>query len=163
MKMIQVFDHVIFDTAPTGHTLRLLTLPSAWSGFMEQNTTGTSCLGPLAGWQAQQQLYQDTMHSLSDAAITTLVLVTRSEVTALREAGRTSGEFAELGVQNHHRVVNGVFQASDRSDRLAVAKQQRGETGLTFAGLTDTCAMGMLLARMPWNQCGPPTSTCCNT
>jgi len=124
------FDHVIFDTAPTGHTLRLLTLPSAWSGFMEKNTTGTSCLGPLAGLQAQQQLYQDTVQALSDAAITTLVLVTRPEVTALREAARTSGELAALGVQNQHLVVNGVFQASDRSDRIAVAMQQRGEAAL---------------------------------
>jgi len=98
---------------------------------MEKNTTGTSCLGPLAGLQAQQQLYQDTVHALSDAAITTLVLVTRPEVTALREAARTSGELAELGVQNQHLVVNGVFQASDRSDRLAVAMQQRGEAAVS--------------------------------
>ncbi len=121
------FDHVIFDTAPTGHTLRLLTLPSAWSGFIEKNTTGTSCLGPLAGLQTQQKLYQDTVSALSDASITTLVLVTRPEMTALREAARTSSELAALGVQNQRLVVNGVFQAGDRSDRLAVAMQQRGE------------------------------------
>lgn len=125
-----LFDHVIFDTAPTGHTLRLLTLPSAWSGFMEKNTTGTSCLGPLAGLQAQQQLYQDTVRALSTAGTTTLVLVTRPEVTALREAARTSGELAALGVQNQHLVVNGVFQAGDPSDRLAVAMQRRGEIAL---------------------------------
>ncbi|MBS0205066.1 MAG: arsenical pump-driving ATPase [Planctomycetes bacterium] len=125
------FDHVIFDTAPTGHTLRLLTLPSAWSGFMETNTTGTSCLGPLAGLQAQQQLYQDTVRALSDPSITTLVLVTRPEVTALREAARTSRELAALGVQNQSLVVNGVFQASDQSDRLAIAMQQRGEAALS--------------------------------
>lgn len=124
------FDHVIFDTAPTGHTLRLLTLPSAWSGFMESNTTGTSCLGPLAGLQAQQHLYQDTVRALSDAEVTTLVLVTRPEVTALREAARTSGELAALGVRNQHLVVNGIFQASDPSDLLAVAMQQRGEIAL---------------------------------
>ena len=124
------FDHVIFDTAPTGHTLRLLTLPSAWSGFMESNTTGTSCLGPLAGLQNQQKLYHDTVHALSDAAVTTLVLVTRPEVTALREASRTSGELAALGVQNQHLVVNGIFQATDPTDRLAVAMQQRGEIAL---------------------------------
>ena len=124
------FDHVIFDTAPTGHTLRLLTLPSAWSGFMESNTTGTSCLGPLAGLQAQQQLYQDTVRALGDGDITTLVLVTRPEVTALREAARTSAELASLGVENQHLVVNGVFQAVDSSDRLAVAMQQRGEAAL---------------------------------
>jgi arsenite-transporting ATPase len=124
------FDHVIFDTAPTGHTLRLLTLPSAWSGFMESNTTGTSCLGPLAGLQAQQQLYQDTVRALGDGDITTLVLVTRPEVTALREAARTSAELAALGVENQHLVVNGVFQAGDSSDCLAVAMQQRGEAAL---------------------------------
>ena len=124
------FDHVIFDTAPTGHTLRLLTLPSAWSGFMESNTTGTSCLGPLAGLQPQQALYQGTVRALSDPAVTTLVLVTRPEVTAFREAARTSGELAALGVQNQHLVVNGLFQASDASDPLAVAMQKRGEAAL---------------------------------
>ncbi len=124
------FDHVVFDTAPTGHTLRLLTLPSAWSGFMEKNTTGTSCLGPLAGLQAQQKLYQDTVRALGDLATTTLVLVTRPEETAFREAARTNGELAALGVENQHLVVNGVFQASDSSDLIAVAMQQRGEDAL---------------------------------
>lgn len=124
------FDHVVFDTAPTGHTLRLLTLPSAWDGFMEQNTTGTSCLGPLAGLQAQQKLYQESVKSLSNAAVTTLVLVARAEPSALREAARTSGELAELGVRNQHLVVNGVFEANDTSDQYAVALQQRGATAL---------------------------------
>ncbi|WP_417389092.1 arsenical pump-driving ATPase [Gimesia sp.] len=124
------YDHVIFDTAPTGHTLRLLTLPSAWDGFMEQNTTGTSCLGPLAGLQAQQKLYQESVKALSDPVVTTLVLVARAEAGALREAARTSGELAELGVQNQHLVVNGMFQAMDTSDPYAVALQQRGEVAL---------------------------------
>src|SRR6056297_2298630 len=124
------FDHVIFDTAPTGHTLRLLTLPSAWDGFMEQNTTGTSCLGPLAGLQAQQKLYQESVKSLSNPAATTLVLVARPEPSALREAARTSGELAELGVCNQHLVVNGVFEAVDATDPYAVALQQRGDVAV---------------------------------
>jgi arsenite/tail-anchored protein-transporting ATPase len=124
------FDHVIFDTAPTGHTLRLLTLPSAWDGFMQNNTTGTSCLGPLAGLQAQQKLYQDSVRALGDPALTTLVLVARAEPSALREAARTSHELAELGVLNQHLVVNGVFQATDIRDPYAVALQQRGEAAL---------------------------------
>lgn len=124
------FDHVIFDTAPTGHTLRLLTLPSAWSGFMESNTTGTSCLGPLAGLQAQQVLYQDTVKALSDPATTTLILVTRAEATAFREAARTSGELQGLGVANQHLVINALFQASDISDPYAVAMQKRGDKAI---------------------------------
>ena len=124
------FDHVIFDTAPTGHTLRLLTLPSAWAGFMEKNTTGTSCLGPLAGLQAQQKLYQDTVKALGDPNVTTLVLVARAEGTALREAARTSNELAGLGVKNQHLVVNGVFQATDLTDPYALAMQKRGETAM---------------------------------
>ncbi len=133
------FDHVIFDTAPTGHTLRLLTLPSAWDGFMEQNTTGTSCLGPLAGLQDQQKLYQESVKALGNPAVTTLVLVARAEASSLREAARTSGELAELGVRNQHLVVNGVFQAVDASDPYAVALEQRGSVALAAIpqGLKD--------------------------
>jgi len=124
------FDHVIFDTAPTGHTLRLLTLPSAWAGFMDKNTTGTSCLGPLAGLQTQQKLYQDTVKALGDPMVTTLVLVARAEGTALLEAARTSKELAGLGVENQQLVVNGVFHATDTSDRYALAMQRRGESAM---------------------------------
>jgi arsenite-transporting ATPase len=125
------FDHVIFDTAPTGHTLRLLTLPSAWSGFMETNTSGTSCLGPLAALQAQQATYNATVQSLGNRAQTTLILVTRPEPAALREAERTSTELRDLGVANQQLVINGVFTAQDHADAVAVAMQQRGEKALS--------------------------------
>ncbi|RPI89339.1 MAG: arsenical pump-driving ATPase [Planctomycetaceae bacterium] len=124
------YDHVLFDTAPTGHTLRLLTLPSAWSGFMKSNTTGTSCLGPLAGLQAQQKLYQDTVRALGDSQTTTLILVTRPEETALREAARTGEELAGLGVKNQHLVVNGLFIATGTADPIATAMQLRGKRSL---------------------------------
>ena len=124
------FDHVIFDTAPTGHTLRLLALPAAWSGFIESNTTGTSCLGPLAGMQKQRTLYQQTVHALSDPHITTLVMVTRAEETAFREAARAGVELTSLGVKNQHLVINGVFQASDMTDKIALAMQRRGEKAI---------------------------------
>ncbi len=124
------YDHVIFDTAPTGHTLRLLTLPSAWTGFMETNTTGTSCLGPLAGLQDQQRLYRQSVEALSDSAKTTLVLVTRPEVSALREAGRTSEELQQLGVQNQRLIVNGVFSARSDDDEFAAAMESRCQQAL---------------------------------
>ena len=124
------FDHVIFDTAPTGHTLRLLTLPSAWSGFIDNNTTGTSCLGPLAGLQAQTLIYKQTVEALADSNLTTLVLVTRPEASAFREAARTSVELQNLGVNNQHLIVNGVFTSDSRDDAIATAMQQRGDEAI---------------------------------
>ena len=124
------YDHVIFDTAPTGHTLRLLTLPSAWSGFIDQNTTGTSCLGPLAGLQTQVEVYRRTVASLADAKATTLILVARPEAAAFREANRTRAELQKLGVENQHLVINGVFSAHSPADKVAMAMQLRAENAI---------------------------------
>jgi len=134
----RVYDHVIFDTAPTGHTLRLLALPHAWSSFLETNTTGTSCLGPLAGLQAQQSLYLASVQTLGDAARTTLVLVSRADPSALREAERSSRELREFGVGNQQLVLNGIFRATAAGDRAAAAFERRGQEAL--AAMPDTLA-----------------------
>jgi len=132
------FDHIIFDTAPTGHTLRLLQLPAAWTGFMAENTTGTSCLGPLAGLETQKSLYDSSLRALRDPSVTTLVLVSRPERSALAEAERTRAELAEMGVVNQCLFLNGVFVAQDRTDSAALALEARGQAALT--GMPQTLA-----------------------
>ncbi len=124
------FNHVIFDTAPTGHTLRLLTLPSAWTEFIASSTGGASCLGPLAGLERQKALYAATVAQLADPRMTTLILVSRPEHPALREAERTRGELAELGVTNLRLALNGVFAATRPGDSIADALTARGVDAL---------------------------------
>jgi arsenite-transporting ATPase len=124
------FDYVIFDTAPTGHTLRLLQLPAAWSGFIETNVGGTSCLGPLAGLQAQHELYDNTVRALCDSGRTTVYLVTRPESSALAEAERTRRELENLGVRNQRLIINGCFRATGKNDAIADALEIRGKAAL---------------------------------
>lgn len=124
------YDTVIFDTAPTGHTLRLLTLPSAWSEFIETNTTGESCLGPLAGLSAHQDLYSRTVEALSDLSTTTLILVARPEAAALKEAARSSEELKDIGIRNQRLVLNGLFAAAQAGDHIADALERRGAEAL---------------------------------
>ena len=130
----QVYDHVIFDTAPTGHTLRLMSLAKAWDQFLDKNTSGTSCLGPLAGLEKQRVIYEATVNTLADAKATTLVLVSRPQGAALREAERTSKELREIGVGNQCLVINGTFETECAHDVTAQALQQRGASALNAAG-----------------------------
>lgn len=123
------FDHVVFDTAPTGHTLRLMKLPTAWKGFLDANTTGNSCLGPLSGLGQQRVIYEQAVASLADGRRTTLVLVSRPQKAALTETERTSGELAAIGVRNQRLILNGLFKAND-SDAVALALERRGAEAL---------------------------------
>jgi arsenite-transporting ATPase len=127
------FDHIIFDTAPTGHTLRLLKLPAAWTSFIETNTTGTSCLGPLAGLQTQKALYDASLHALTDPSTTTVFLVSRPERASLAEADRTGTELADMGLTHQILLLNGVFSAQDRNDAAACALEARGREALAKA------------------------------
>ena len=119
------YDHIIFDTAPTGHTLRMLQLPSAWSNFISESTHGASCLGQLSGLESKKAVYKAAVATLSDGNVTTLVLVTRPEEAPLKEAQRASHELAELGVKNQMLVVNGVLpQHDDEISEMFYRKQQ---------------------------------------
>lgn len=107
------YDHIIFDTAPTGHTLRMLQLPSAWSNFINESTHGASCLGQLSGLEEKKAIYKTAVDTLADGSKTMLLLVTRPETTPLQEANRASCELRELGIQNQLLIVNGVLMQHD--------------------------------------------------
>lgn len=124
------FDHVLFDTAPTGHTLRLLKLPSAWTTFLQSTTRGASCLGPHSGLKMEEAKFAAALSTLNDSERTIIVLVTRPDRAALREIDRTSAELAELGLNNQQLVINTMFTATDPTDRPAVALEQRGRNAL---------------------------------
>jgi arsenite/tail-anchored protein-transporting ATPase len=119
-------DHVVFDTAPTGHTLRLLQLPAAWTGFLDRAPGGASCLGPAAGQEDQRIQFEAALKSLRDPAATTLYLVARPDPGSLAEAARTATELAGLGISHQRLIVNGLFEATDPSDPLAVALEHEG-------------------------------------
>lgn len=119
------YDYVIFDTAPTGHTLRMLQLPSAWSNFVSESTHGASCLGQLSGLQDKKDIYKNTVLNLADRNKTTLLLLSRPEATPLLEAERTSVELSNLGIDNQLLIINGVLEeASDILSQKIMDKQR---------------------------------------
>ncbi len=125
------FDHILFDTAPTGHTLRLLSLPSAWTDFFDGNKHGASCMGPVSALQSQRRQYAEAVAALHDSAHTTLILVSRPDKLALAEADRTSVDLATLGMTNQRLVINGVFHATNTKDPLAMAMERRCREALS--------------------------------
>jgi arsenite-transporting ATPase len=125
------FDHILFDTAPTGHTLRLLELPAAWTGFLENVPGDVSCLGPLSGLKTQRERYAHTVGALTDPVLTSVVLVTRPDRIAILEAARASAELRAQGMGKQLLIINGVFHAADGSDPLAVAFERRQADALS--------------------------------
>nr|ELA0069186.1 arsenical pump-driving ATPase [Klebsiella aerogenes] len=108
-ELREKYDHIVFDTAPTGHTIRMLELPGAWSGYLEANPDAAANLGPLVGLEKQQHQYSDAVKALSDAALTRLVLVARAQVSTLKEVSHTHDELSAIGLQHQHLAINGVL------------------------------------------------------
>lgn len=124
-KLNTDYDHIIFDTAPTGHTLRMLQLPSAWTDFISESTHGASCLGQLSGLEAKKEIYKKAVENLSDESLTTLVLVTRPDKTPLNEVARASKELSEIGVKNQILVINGLLEKYDDDLSESIYKKQQ--------------------------------------
>lgn len=125
-KVADEFDHIIFDTAPTGHTLRMLQLPSAWSNFINESTHGASCLGQLSGLEEKKEVYKNAVTNLANGRKTTLILVSRPEPSPLKEAERASNELKDIGVENQILIINGVLQSYDDSLSTALYRKQQG-------------------------------------
>ena len=124
------YDHIIFDTAPTGHTLRMLQLPSAWSTFISESTHGASCLGQLSGLEARKEVYKQAVSTLSDSQLTRLVLVSRPGVSPLKEAARSSIELRLLGVNNQILVINALLEKDEANDKVTHEMFERQQNAL---------------------------------
>lgn len=139
------FEHIIFDTAPTGHTIRLLQLPGAWSGFLDEGKGDASCLGPLAGLEKQRTQYKAAVDALADPVRTRLILVARAQTATLREVARTHEELAAIGLRQQFLVINGILPAGEaRSDPLACAIRSREQAVLA--------AMPVVLQSLPRDE-----------
>lgn len=115
------YDHIIFDTAPTGHTLRMLQLPTAWTSFIKKSKHGASCLGQLSGLEERKEVYRQAVDNLADGNKTKLILVSRPQEAALKEAARSARELGQLGINNQMLVLNGIMDSPDNDDSLAKA------------------------------------------
>jgi len=124
-KLNTDYSHIIFDTAPTGHTLRMLQLPSAWTDFISKSTHGASCLGQLSGLEAKKEIYKKAVENLLDKSLTTLVLVTRPDKTPLNEVARASKELSEIGIKNQILVINGILEKYDDDLSESIFNKQK--------------------------------------
>ncbi|WP_312924984.1 arsenical pump-driving ATPase [Atlantibacter hermannii] len=144
-ELREKYDHIVFDTAPTGHTIRMLELPGAWSGYLEANPDAAANLGPLVGLEKQQPQYSDAVKALSDAALTRLVLVARAQASTLKEVSHTHDELSAIGLQHQHLAINGVLPPfAGENDPLAQSILAREEKALQ--------AMPENLANLPRSQ-----------
>ena len=125
------YDYIVFDTAPTGHTLRLLQLPSAWTGFISESTHGASCLGQLSGLEDKKAIYKKAVETLADGAKTLVLLVARPDNASLKEANRAKKELSDLKIDNTLLIVNGVIENVDDDISEKLKEKQ-------FAALKET-------------------------
>ena len=118
------YDVVIFDTAPTGHTIRLLELPAEWSDSIESANAGSgqTCIGPAAAIQDAKHKYERAMAVLRDASHTTFIFVLHPEEIAIRETHRAIGELRKLDIENFQLIINGIIPTDGAQNPLFAAR-----------------------------------------
>lgn len=136
-ELAEEYDHIIFDTAPTGHTLRMLELPSAWTNFLDNNKYGASCLGQLSGLDEERGIYKKAVENLADSDLTSLILVSRPIETALKEAARTSNELHDIGIDNQVHIINGMLDSYDDDLSTAIYNMQKKDVEAMPEGLKE--------------------------
>ena len=136
-ELAEEYDHIIFDTAPTGHTLRMLELPSAWTNFLDNNKHGASCLGQLSGLDEERGIYKKAVENLADSDLTSLILVSRPIETALKEAARTSNELHEIGIDNQVHIINGMLDSYDDDLSTAIHNMQKKDVEAMPEGIKE--------------------------
>ncbi|TQJ33634.1 arsenical pump-driving ATPase [Arthrobacter sp. SLBN-122] len=150
------YDHIVFDTAPTGHTIRLLQLPGSWTDFLAAGTGDPSCLGPLSGLEKHKQVYAKAVQALTDPARTRLVLVSRAQASSLTEIERTYLELNQIGIGNGYVVVNGVLPDAAGDEDLAKALRAREAAALAAIPRTVAGLPRDVLELKPGNMVGIP-------
>ena len=150
------YDHVLFDTAPTGHTVRLLQLPGSWTEFLQAGKGDASCLGPLAGLEKQRSTYAEAVEALKDPARSRLVLVARAQTSSLKEIERTNNELGQIGIHATHVIINGLLPPEAGNENLAAAVRAR-ETAALAAMPVGVAALTRDVIRLrPTNMVGLP-------
>lgn len=120
------FDTVIFDTAPTGHTLRLLELPAEWSRSIEEaeEGSGQTCIGPAAAIQDAKHKYERALVTLRSASQTTFIFVLQPEATAIKETQRAINELSKLDIRTHELIINGLIPPEESANKLFSRRRQ---------------------------------------
>ncbi len=149
------FDHVLFDTAPTGHTIRLLQLPGSWTDFLNEGKGDASCLGPLAGLEKQRTVYAEAVAALADPERTRVVLVARAQKSTLAEIARTHRELAAIGLT---RPVRRHQRGPARPDRRQLIRSPRRSTGAS-SRRSRPCPTNCVRCRSIRSNSSPPTSS----
>ena len=150
------YQHVLFDTAPTGHTIRLLQLPGEWTSYLSDGKGDVSCLGPVAGLDRLRTDYAGALRTLTDPTRTRLVLVSRPQPSSLREAARTLHELHELGMHDAHLVINGIMPTAVEDDPLAVAVVDREQAALNELPPALTTLPLTTIPLLPFNTVSTP-------